>query len=168
MLADDLILGQPGCLKQMVDAHRETGGNVVAVEEVPRDQTDKYGVLDIAEDDGKLARAKGLVEKPKPADAPSTLSIIGRYILSPIVLTVLDHQGSGAGGEIQLTDAMAKTIDLVPFHGYRFEGRRFDCGSKVGYLEANIAYALDRPDMREGIRDVLDRYRATGASNAAA
>jgi len=158
LLADDLILGSPGCLKQMVDVHRHVGGNLVAVEDVPPDQTDQYGVLDVSTDDGRLAQAKGLVEKPKPADAPSTLSIIGRYILEPIVLTILEHQDQGAGKEIQLTDAMAKSINLVPFHGYRFEGRRFDCGSKVGYLEANIAYALARDDMRDEFAEMLKGY----------
>jgi UTP-glucose-1-phosphate uridylyltransferase len=158
LLADDLILAEPGCLKQMVDAHRQVGGNLVAVEEVPPEMTDQYGILDKGVELDRLVRARGVVEKPKPADAPSTLAVIGRYILEPIVLTILEHQEKGKGGEIQLTDAMAKTISLLPFHGFRFEGRRFDCGSKVGYLEANLAFALERDDMSERVRAMVARY----------
>jgi UTP--glucose-1-phosphate uridylyltransferase len=158
LLADDLIMAAPGCLKQMVDAHRQVGGNLVAVEEVPHEMTDQYGILDKGSEDGRLVRARGVVEKPKPADAPSNLAIIGRYILEPIVLTILEHQEKGKGGEIQLTDAMAKTINLLPFHGFRFDGRRFDCGSKVGYLEANLAFALERPDMSDRVRQMLTRF----------
>jgi UTP--glucose-1-phosphate uridylyltransferase len=157
LLADDLILAQPGCLRQMVDHHRRVGGNLVAVEEIPSAQTTSYGILDIDRDDGQLIRARGLVEKPLPENSPSTLGIIGRYILEPIVLTVLEHQERGTGNEIQLTDAMAKTIGLIPFHGVRFQGRRFDCGSKVGYLEANLAYALNREDLRERVVSMLER-----------
>lgn len=158
LLADDLVLSETGCLKQMVDVYPEFGGNLVAVETVPPEDTDKYGILDIIEDDGTIANAGGLVEKPKPKDAPSTLAIIGRYILQPLVLTILEHQTPGAGKEIQLTDAMAKTIGLVPFHGLRYSGRRFDCGSKVGYMEANVAYALERDDMREDVAEMLRQY----------
>lgn len=157
LLADDLIMAQPGCLRQMVEHHRRVGGNLVAVEEIPSEQTKSYGILDIDRDEGQLIRARGLVEKPAPEKSPSTLGIIGRYILEPIVLTVLEHQERGAGNEIQLTDAMAKTIGLIPFHGIRFEGRRFDCGSKVGYLEANLAYALNREDLRERVVSMLER-----------
>lgn len=157
LLADDLILAKPGCLRQMVEHHRKVGGNLVAVEEIPSEQTRSYGILDIDRDDGQLIRARGLVEKPSPEKSPSTLGIIGRYILEPIVLTVLEHQERGAGNEIQLTDAMAKTIGLIPFHGIRFEGRRFDCGSKVGYLEANLAYALNRDDLRDRVVSMLER-----------
>jgi UTP--glucose-1-phosphate uridylyltransferase len=158
LLADDLILAQPGCLKQMIDAHRRVGGNMVAVDTVPRDMTNQYGIIEVSKEDGHLVAAKGVVEKPAPADAPSTLAIIGRYILEPIVLTILEHQERGRGNEIQLTDAMAKTIGLVPFNGYRFDGRRFDCGSKVGYLEANLAYALEREDMSARVRDMLAQF----------
>ncbi|MBL8660006.1 MAG: UTP--glucose-1-phosphate uridylyltransferase GalU [Rhodospirillales bacterium] len=156
LLADDLILAKPGCLRQMVEHHRKVGGNLVAVEEIPRDQTSSYGILDVERDGGQLIRARGLVEKPEPDVSPSTLGIIGRYILEPIVLTVLEHQERGAGNEIQLTDAMAKTIGLIPFHGIRFEGRRFDCGSKVGYLEANLCYALNREDLRDRVVSMLE------------
>lgn len=158
LLADDLIMAEPGCLKQMLDVYNDVGGNIVAVEDVPREQTNRYGILDVSEDDGKLAEAKGLVEKPDPADAPSTLSIIGRYILQPEVFAQLDRQDKGAGGEIQLTDAMAKTIGDIPFHGLRFDGKRFDCGSKAGFLEANIAFALARDDMAASVRGILDAY----------
>ncbi|PIW30272.1 MAG: UTP--glucose-1-phosphate uridylyltransferase, partial [Rhodospirillales bacterium CG15_BIG_FIL_POST_REV_8_21_14_020_66_15] len=149
---------EPGCLAQMVAAYEEVGGNIVAVEDVPRDQTDRYGILDVAEDSGRLVRAKGLVEKPDPAVAPSTLSIIGRYILQPEVFEHLAKHEKGAGGEIQLTDAMAKTLDTVPFHGLRFEGRRFDCGSKAGFIEANVAFAMARPDLAEQLREALKTY----------
>ncbi len=155
LLPDDLIQAEPGCLKQMVAAYAEVGGNVVAVEDVPREHTDRYGILDVATDDGRLARAKGLVEKPKPADAPSTLSIIGRYILQPEVFDHLDRFETGAGGEIQLTDAMAKTMDTIPFHGVRFQGRRFDCGTKLGFVAANVAFAAARSDLRGDIREIL-------------
>lgn len=159
LLADDLILAKPGCLRQMVEHHRVVGGNLVAVEEIPSEQTKSYGILDIDRDEGHLIRARGLVEKPSPEKSPSTLGIIGRYILEPIVLTVLEHQERGTGNEIQLTDAMAKTIGLIPFHGIRFDGRRFDCGSKVGYLEANLAYALSREDLRDRVASMLERIR---------
>jgi len=158
LLADDLILARPGCLKQMVEVYNEIGGNLVAVEDVPREQTDRYGILDVTEDDGKLAGAKGLVEKPKPADAPSTLSIIGRYILQPEVFDMLSTAKPGAGGEIQLTDAMARTIPTIPFHGLRFDGKRYDCGNRAGFLEASVAFALDRPDMTDRVKAMLRKY----------
>jgi UTP--glucose-1-phosphate uridylyltransferase len=160
ILPDDLVLHPEGCLAQLVAAYEQVGGNLVAVEDVPREHTNRYGILDVIEDDGRLAKAKGLVEKPDPKEAPSTLSIIGRYILQPEVFDELDRQDKGAGGEIQLTDAMARTIGSQPFHGLRFEGRRYDCGSKAGFLEANIAYALERDDLRETARDIIRRYGA--------
>jgi UTP--glucose-1-phosphate uridylyltransferase len=158
LLADDLILAEPGCLKQMVDMHREVGGNLVAIEEVPPEETKRYGILEPGPTKGSLTVARGVVEKPTPDKAPSRLGIIGRYILEPMVLTILEHQERGAGNEIQLTDAMAKAIGLIPFHGLRFNGQRFDCGSKVGYLEANIAFALQREDMSERVRQMLAKY----------
>jgi UTP--glucose-1-phosphate uridylyltransferase len=158
LLADDLILADTPCLAQMIDAYGEIGGNLVAVEDVPREETNRYGILDVSSDDGRIAAAKGLVEKPAPEAAPSTLSIIGRYILQPEVFDELERHEPGAGDEIQLTDAMARTIGRVPFHGLRFEGRRFDCGSKAGFLEANVAFALARSDLADDMTEILRRY----------
>ena len=159
LLPDDLVLSKTPCLKQLADAYLETGGNVVAVTEVPREQTNRYGILEIGSDDGRLVDVKGLVEKPDPAVAPSNLSIIGRYVLMPEVLTYLNKMERGAGNEVQLTDAMAKMIGHVPFHGLRYEGERFDCGDKVGFLEAQIAFALQRPDLSGAVRTFLKKYR---------
>jgi UTP--glucose-1-phosphate uridylyltransferase len=159
LLADDLILAETPCLKQLVEAHASTGGSLVAVMEVPHEHTNRYGVLDIASDDGRLVAVKGVVEKPDPKVAPSNLSIIGRYILQPEVFDHLAHIGRGAGNEIQLTDALAELIGgNKPFHGLRFDGQRFDCGDKVGWLRANIAFALARPDMAPAVRRILDEY----------
>jgi UTP--glucose-1-phosphate uridylyltransferase len=159
LLADDLVLAKTPCLKQMVDVYNETGGNVVAVMDVPREHTRRYGVLDVVSDDGRLAKVRGLVEKPAPEKAPSTLSIIGRYILQPEIFDHLAQIGRGAGGEIQLTDGLVKLVEGGrPFHGLRFEGRRFDCGDKVGFLHANIAFALARPDMAQELRQLLSEY----------
>ena len=158
LLPDDLILAKTPCLKQMAAVHTEVGGHVVAVSDVPREHTKRYGILDVEFDNGRLAKAKGLVEKPDPEVAPSTLSIIGRYILHPAVFDVLDKKEKGAGGEIQLTDAISQTIGMVPFHGLRFEGARFDCGDKVGWLEANLAFALARDDTAEAARELIQRF----------
>jgi UTP-glucose-1-phosphate uridylyltransferase len=159
LLPDDLILARTPCLKQMVAVHTEVGGHVVAVSDVPREHTKRYGILDVEFDNGRIAKAKGLVEKPDPEVAPSTLSIIGRYILHPAVFDVLDKKEKGAGGEIQLTDAIAQTIGMVPFHGLRFEGKRFDCGDKVGWLEANVAFALERDDIGGPAREALKQFQ---------
>ena len=159
LLADDLILAKTGCLKQMMTTYHQVGGNLVAVEDISREETDRYGILDVVDDDGTIAKAKGLVEKPNPADAPSTLSIIGRYILQPEIMMYLNRQEKGAGGEIQLTDAMARSIGEIPFHGQRFEGTRYDCGNQLGFLEANIAFSLDRGNMRDGVREILKKYK---------
>lgn len=158
LLPDDLILSDTPCMKQLADAHEQTGGNVVAVVEVPRSQTNKYGILKTGADDGKLVEVRGLVEKPAPDVAPSTLSIIGRYVLMPEVIEHLSKMERGAGNEIQLTDGMAKLIGTQPFHGLRYEGRRFDCGDKIGFLEAQIAFALKRPDLAGSVRDFLKHY----------
>ncbi len=155
LLADDMVLADTPCLKQMTDAYDRVGGNIVGVMDVPRDQTRKYGILDVAKDDkreGALVAIKGLVEKPAPEDAPSTLSIIGRYILQPEIFNFLEKGERGAGGEIQLTDAMARMIATSPFHGYRFRGTRYDCGDKAGYIAANLAFALERPDLAPTVR----------------
>ena len=158
LLPDDLVLAETPCLEQLAAAYRQTGGNVVAVTEVPRAQTNKYGILDIGKDDGRLVEVLGLVEKPEPKDAPSNLSIIGRYVLLPEVLDALSKMDRGAGNEVQLTDAMAKQIGRSPFHGLRYEGRRFDCGDKIGFLEAQIAFALKRDDLGPAVREFLKRY----------
>ena len=158
LLPDDLVLSETPCMAQLAAAYRETGGNVVAVSEVPREQTNRYGILDIIADDGRLVEVSGLVEKPDPLLAPSTLAIIGRYVLLPEVLTHLARFERGAGGEVQLTDAMTRMIGQHPFHGLRFEGRRFDCGDKAGILEAQIAFALRRPDLADTVRAFLRRY----------
>jgi UTP--glucose-1-phosphate uridylyltransferase len=159
LLPDDLILSETPCLKQLADAYQDTGGNVVAVVEVPREHTDRYGILQTGTDDGRLVEVKGLVEKPAPQNAPSNLSIIGRYVLMPEVIAHLEKMERGAGDEIQLTDGMAKLIGYQPFHGLRYEGKRFDCGNKVGYLEAQIAFALKRPDLADAVRAFLKHYR---------
>lgn len=161
-LADDLILSKTPALKQMVDVFNETGGNVVAVMDVPKAHTQRYGILDIGADDGRLAEVKGLVEKPHPDKAPSTLSVIGRYILLPEVFDHLSMMERGAGGEIQLTDAMAKLIGQSAFHGLRFEGRRFDCGDKLGFLQATVAFGLEREDLRDGLTTFLKEVTTAG------
>jgi UTP--glucose-1-phosphate uridylyltransferase len=158
LLADDMVMAKTPCLKQMVDVYNRVGGNMVAVMDVPREHTNRYGVLKSGRVDGPLTEIKGLVEKPKPADAPSTLSIIGRYILQPQVFDLLAEQKAGAGGEIQLTDALARMIGHGPFNGYRFEGRRFDCGDKAGFIEATIAYALQHNVIGGAVRDIVRDY----------
>jgi UTP--glucose-1-phosphate uridylyltransferase len=155
LLPDDVVLAGTPCLQQMVEAYDEVGGNIVAVVDVPREHTNRYGILDVESDDGRLAAVKGLVEKPKPEVAPSTLSIIGRYILQPELFGHLDRQERGAGNEIQLTDSMARLIGTQPFHGLRFQGTRYDCGDRVGFLEANIAFALESPDLGPKVREAL-------------
>ena len=159
LLPDDLMKASPGCLAQMVEAYEKTGGHILAVEEVPRENTSRYGVLDIEEDDGRLASVKGLVEKPEPSNAPSELAIIGRYILQSDVFKHLDKKVSGAGGEIQLTDAIAATLGEVAIHGLRIDGRRFDCGTKLGFVEANVAFAAERDDLGGDIYEILKTYR---------
>ncbi|TAK99759.1 MAG: UTP--glucose-1-phosphate uridylyltransferase [Rhodospirillaceae bacterium] len=157
ILPDDMVLSQTPCLKQLIDAHARVGGHVVAVEDVPRDQTNRYGILDIAGDQGTLTKARGLVEKPAPDKAPSTLAIIGRYVLDPAVFKELDRHTRGAGNEIQLTDALNRTLATVPFHGLRFEGRRYDCGTRVGFIEANVAFGLANPEMKDQLRPIIER-----------
>ncbi len=159
MLVDDLIDAETPCLAQMVEAQRGTEGNLLAVMEVPREHTSRYGVIDPGRTDGRLTEVKGMVEKPAPEVAPSRLAVIGRYVLLPEIFPVLDQQRPGAGGEIQLTDAMAALIGRQPFHGYRFEGQRFDCGDKLGYLEAIVAMASRRADLQPGFGEMLARYR---------
>ncbi len=157
MLPDELMIGTPGCMKQMVEAYEEVGGNLISVLEVPQDEVSNYGVIDPGASRGALTEVRGLVEKPKPEHAPSNLIISGRYILQPEVMTVLEGQGKGAGGEIQLTDAMARMIGTQPFHAVTFGGKRYDCGSKTGFVEATLAVALERPDMADEVRAMARR-----------
>ena len=158
LLPDELTIDTPSCTAQLVAAHGKTGGNVVAVMDVPRDQTKSYGIAAVKAGKDGLAEITGLVEKPKPEAAPSTLAIIGRYVLMPEVIGHLAKMERGAGNEVQLTDGMAKLIGTQPFHGLRYEGRRFDCGDKVGFLEAQIAFALKRPDLADAVREFLRDY----------
>jgi len=155
MLPDDVLQAKTPVLKQMVDAYEQVGGNLVASMDVPREKTSSYGILDVEHDDGRLASVKGLVEKPDPAVAPSTLIVVGRYILQPEVFDYLEAFEKGAGNEIQLTDAMAKLIGHQPFHGLRFEGSRYDCGDKAGFIAANLAFALDRPDLSDKVMSMI-------------
>ena len=159
LLVDDLMVGDPPCLKEMVDAYAETGGNIVAVIEVPREHTRRYGVLDVIAESGKLVRARGVVEKPDPAVAPSTLTIIGRYIIQPEIFAMLERQKPGSGNEIQLTDGLDRLIAAgQPFHGLRTAARRYDCGDKLGYLEANVALGLQHPTLGPSFRRILATY----------
>jgi len=155
ILPDDVISADTPCLKQMIDAYQTVGGNMVATMTVPDDKTSSYGILDTSTEGKRLLKVKGMVEKPEAGTAPSNLAVIGRYILSPSVMSALDGAALGAGGEIQLTDAIAKQIDGEGVYGYRFEGQRFDCGSKAGYLQATVAFGLEREDLREELLEYL-------------
>ncbi|WP_226018206.1 UTP--glucose-1-phosphate uridylyltransferase GalU [Novosphingobium sp. FKTRR1] len=161
LLPDEMMVGKPGCLKQMVEAYNEVGGNLISVLEVPQDEVSSYGVIAPgARISDTLTEVTGLVEKPKVAEAPSNLIISGRYILQPEVMRTLETQGKGAGGEIQLTDAMARMIGEQAFHAVTFKGRRFDCGSKAGFVEATLAMALEREDMADDVRAIMRRLLA--------
>ena len=156
MLPDDVIAADKPCLQQMVEAYEETGGNMVAAMEVAPEKTSSYGILDVKDSNDAVVSVNGMVEKPKSADAPSNLAVIGRYILSPSVLNNLNKRKQGAGGEIQLTDAIAEDIARdVPVYGYRFNGRRFDCGSKSGFLQATVAFALERAELRDDLMEYI-------------
>jgi len=157
LLPDDLMYGNPGCLRQMVEAYEKVGGNIICAQEVPPERTASYGIITPGGRDGRLTEVKGLVEKPKPEEAPSTLAIVGRYILQPEIMRVLGNQEGGAGGEIQLTDAMAALIGTQTFHGVTFDGERHDCGDKTGFVIANIALALGREDVAPAVRGFLER-----------
>jgi UTP--glucose-1-phosphate uridylyltransferase len=160
-LPDELMVGKPGCMKQMVEAYEEVGGNLISVLEVPEEEVSSYGVIAPGAKPegfgGALTEVVGLVEKPKREDAPSNLIISGRYILQPEVMRTLEGQEKGAGGEIQLTDAMARMIGTQPFHAVTFAGKRYDCGSKSGFVEATLALALERPDMADDVRAIMRR-----------
>ena len=157
LLPDDLMAGQPGALRQMVDVWETVGGNLVAAEEVAAERTSSYGIIDPGPSAAGLTEVLGLVEKPAPDQAPSRLAVIGRYILQPGIMDVLDGQERGAGGEIQLTDAMAELIGKQPFHALEVDSRRFDCGDKAGFVIANLALALEREDVAPAVREFLDR-----------
>lgn len=160
LLPDELMVGTPGCLTQMVEAYDEVGGNLISVLEVPRDEVSSYGVIDPGTSSGALTEVRGLVEKPAVEQAPSNKIISGRYILQPEVMRTLEGQEKGAGGEIQLTDAMARMIGRQPFHAVTFAGRRYDCGSKTGFIEATIALALEREDLGPEVRRIAQRLLA--------
>ncbi|MEO8559744.1 MAG: UTP--glucose-1-phosphate uridylyltransferase, partial [Rhodospirillales bacterium] len=157
LLPDEMTLATPSCTAQLVDVHKRTGGNVISVLDVPREQTNRYGIVATGKDDGSLAEVTGMVEKPKPEAAPSTLAIIGRYVLLPEVFKHLDKQERGAGNEIQLTDALAKMVGNTPFHALRFTGERHDCGNRLGFLEANLALGLKNPDIAGELREIVRR-----------
>src|SRR5690606_22488599 len=156
LLPDVLTLsGGKSCMAQLQDVYEAKGGNVIALEEVPEDMTHKYGIVSIGEDDGGVLPITGMVEKPAPGTAPSNLNIMGRYLLQPEIFDILENQKTGAGGEIQITDAMLRLMDKQPFHGVRVEGRIFDCGSKIGFLAANLAFALEREDLAPALREEI-------------
>ncbi len=162
LLPDDVIAAEKPCLQQMVEAYQETGGNIVAAMEVSPERASSYGVLDIDRDMGSVVSVKGMVEKPKPEEAPSNLAVIGRYILTPQVMKNLDERKMGAGGEIQLTDAIAKeTSKPNEVFGFRFRGQRFDCGTKAGFLQATVAFGLARPDLNAEFGEYLSELMAT-------
>ncbi|MBB1498804.1 UTP--glucose-1-phosphate uridylyltransferase [Paracoccus sp. MC1862] len=160
VLTDDVVMGEPPCLQQMIEAHAETGGSMVATMEVPLEKTKSYGVLDVAEDMGAIVRARGMVEKPKD-NPPSNLAVIGRYILAPTVMENLNKLKQGAGGEIQLTDAIADEIEEGrDVFGLRFRGQRYDCGSKAGFLQATVAFGLARDELKDEFADYLHEVMA--------
>ncbi len=157
-LPDMLVDAEPSCLAQMVEAYDKVGGgNIIAVEEVPREHTNRYGILDIGGEKAGLQEIKGLVEKPDPAKAPSNLAILGRYILQPEIFSYLESQGPGAGNEIQLTDAMQRMLTSSPYYACHYDGVTYDCGDKLGYLEANLAMGLKHPDLGESLRPMVER-----------
>jgi UTP--glucose-1-phosphate uridylyltransferase len=160
LLPDDLMVGKPGCLAQMIAAYEKVGGNIVCTEEVSPERTASYGIVTPGRREGNLTEVLGLVEKPAPEEAPSNLGIVGRYILQPELMRVLDNPVKGAGGEIQITDAMAALIGRQPFHGVTVDAERHDCGDKIGFVKANIALALKREDVAPAVRDYLASLRA--------
>lgn len=160
LLPDDVIRAPQGALAQMVTAHAETRGHMVATMDVARPETSNYGILDVAAQKGRLSRAIGLVEKPCPEMAPSTSAVVGRYILEPSIFARLAELGPGAGGELQLTDAINAEVQTTGVTGYRFEGERFDCGSVLGFVQATMAYALERPELQQSLERFIDSRSA--------
>ncbi|MEM9055368.1 MAG: UTP--glucose-1-phosphate uridylyltransferase GalU [Pseudomonadota bacterium] len=158
LLPDVIVKAEKSCLAQMVDAYNQTGGNIIAVDPVPEERVSSYGVIaPKGEREGRLIEMSGMVEKPPREDAPSNLAITGRYILQPEIFGLLSDQGAGAGGEIQLTDSMARLMEMQSFYAYEFEGRPYDCGSKLGYFEAVLAHAVDHPDIGAGARELISK-----------
>jgi len=155
LLPDELLVDTPNCLERMMDAYRSIGGSMIAVREVPREETKRYGIIDPVDEKDGLISVRGVVEKPTPAEAPSRLAVIGRYIVQPQIFNELERHERGAGDEIQLTDALARLIGHMPFHGFRFNGQRYDCGDKVGFLQANIAVGLSREDTAGPLKEIL-------------
>ncbi len=166
LLADDFIYGGEPCLKEMVAQYDTVGGNLVAVMDVPPEHVHRYGIMDIESQNGQLIKGKGVVEKPQASNAPSNLAVIGRYILDSSIFDILENQKKGAGGEIQLTDALALSIQTLPFHGLRFSGKRYDCGSKAGFMAAGLAVALDRGDIRQELLEEILKLTNTGPKKA--
>ncbi|MEQ9315679.1 MAG: UTP--glucose-1-phosphate uridylyltransferase GalU [Henriciella sp.] len=160
LLPDVILRAKPSALAQMVEAYDKVGGNVIAVNPVPEDQVSSYGVITPKSRDGRVIEMSGMVEKPPREEAPSLLKITGRYILQPEIFALLEDQGKGAGGEIQLTDAMVRLMESQAFYAYEFEGEEFDCGSKAGYLEATVAHAMNHPETSDAAREILKRYAA--------
>src|SRR3990167_1061681 len=159
LLADDLIDGHPkGCLHQMIDIFRESSSSVIAVEKIPSSETEKYGIVDVESIDKPVSIIKRIVEKPRSEEAPSNLGVVGRYILTPGIFSFLDHMTKGSGGEIQLTDAIEKLLQKESVYALQFQGRRYDCGGKLGYLEATIAYALKHPELAEDFKRCMQSY----------
>jgi UTP--glucose-1-phosphate uridylyltransferase len=158
ILADDLILSEKPCLDQMIKAYEQQDGNMVGVMEVPFDQTSRYGILDADKYDGHKIRAKNVVEKPSIDKSPSNSAVIGRFVLNHKIFDHLENQTPGSGGEIQLTDSIQSMLPETPLCGYRFEGQRFDCGTKEGWLEANLAFAYSSPELREGLLKTFQKY----------
>ncbi|MBD3769064.1 MAG: UTP--glucose-1-phosphate uridylyltransferase GalU [Rhodobacterales bacterium] len=161
LLPDVIVKGQPSCLAQMTEAYDKVGGNIIAVDPVPQERVSSYGVIAPVERDGRLIRMSGMVEKPPVESAPSNLAITGRYILQPEIFGLLADQGKGAGGEIQLTDSMARLMETQDFYAYEFEGAPYDCGSKVGYFEAVLAHAVDNAETAEGARALVKKFAAS-------
>ena len=159
LLADDLIDGgKKTCMQQMVEVFEKTHANVIAVEKVPYDEINKYGVVDVATTKELIASIRGIVEKPHPDKAPSNLGVVGRYILTPAIFELLEHTSEGSGGEIQLTDAIAKLLAIEPVKALQFQGKRYDCGTKLGYLQATIAYALKHPELASDFERLLKEF----------
>ena len=159
LLADDLIDGgNKGCLSQMVEVYDRHNSGVIAVERVPQEDTDKYGIVEVQNIEGKLSRIKSIVEKPDPSEAPSNLAVVGRYILPPTIMGILEKTGKGAGGEIQLTDAIAELLKKKEVQAWEFDGIRHDCGSKLGYLQATVEFALKHPELKDGFQEYLSSF----------